>query len=189
VTRKVIETAGQLKVIVRQRVGVYNIDLEAAPQHGVQVVYTPDGLTISVAEFTVSAILAVLKRIKQRYTAVRNGNWNARYLELLGRELFGKIVGIVGLARIGMEVVRSFGCFRKGTTAIEQPSVEVTERFALTAHAAHTREALSRTAIDVAEAVKTVLSRTALGKSGSSTDVCVDRLTYFFLVLLRGRMI
>lgn len=112
----------------------------------------------------------MLKRIKEAYTALRDANWNARYSELLGRELFGKILRIVGLGRIGIKVVRSFGYFRKGTATIEQPSVEVTERFALTAHATHTREALSRTAIDVAEAVKTVFSgeRTALGKSESS---------------------
>jgi D-3-phosphoglycerate dehydrogenase len=111
VTRRVIETAGQLKVIVRHGVGVDNIDLEAATERGVQVVYTPEGLTISVAEFTVGAILAMLKRMKEADTAVRDGNWNERYSELVGSELFGKMVGIIGLGRIGMEVARRLKAF------------------------------------------------------------------------------
>jgi phosphoglycerate dehydrogenase-like enzyme len=69
-------------------------------------VYTALGLTVSVAEFTIAAILALLKRIKEADSAVRTGNWSARYSELVGTELFSKTVGIVGLGRIGLEVAK-----------------------------------------------------------------------------------
>lgn len=106
ITRNVIESAGHLKVIVRHGAGVDNIDLEAATEHGVQVFCTPEGLTISVAEFTIGAILVLLKRIGAADAAVRSGNWDARYSELIGAELYGKTVGIIGLGRIGIEVAR-----------------------------------------------------------------------------------
>ena len=106
VSRKVIESASQLKVIVRHGVGFDNVDLEAATEHGVQVVYTPEGFTVSVAEFTVGMILASLRHIREADAAVRAGNWNARYADLVGIELFGKTVGIVGLGRIGIEVAK-----------------------------------------------------------------------------------
>ena len=106
VTRKMIESARHLKVVVRHGVGVDNIDLEAATEHGVQVVYTPEGLSVSVAEFTIGTILTLLKRIREADAAVRGGNWNARYTDLVGTELFGKTVGIVGLGRIGIEVAK-----------------------------------------------------------------------------------
>mgnify|MGYP001104371340 CR=1 FL=1 len=106
ITRKIIESAAHLKVIVRHGVGVDNIDLEAATEHGVQVFSTPEGLTVSVAEFTIGAILALLRRTSAADAAVRSGNWHARYSELVGEELYGKTVGIVGLGRIGTEVAR-----------------------------------------------------------------------------------
>jgi D-3-phosphoglycerate dehydrogenase len=78
VTRKMIESAQYLKVVVRHGVGVDNIDLEAATEHGIQVVYTPESLSVSVAEFTIGTILVLLKRIREADAAVRGGNWNAR---------------------------------------------------------------------------------------------------------------
>jgi len=106
ISRNVIESAGQLRVIVRHGVGVDNIDVAAATERGVQVVFTPEGFTVSVAEFTVGAMLSLLRRNKAADSAARAGNWAGRDLELVGTELFGKTVGIVGLGRIGFEVAK-----------------------------------------------------------------------------------
>jgi D-3-phosphoglycerate dehydrogenase len=106
ISRNVIESAGRLKLIVRHGVGVDNIDVAAATERGVQVVFTPEGFSASVAEFTIAAMLSLLRRMKTADSAARAGNWTARDSELIGTELFGKTVGIVGLGRIGLEVAK-----------------------------------------------------------------------------------
>jgi D-3-phosphoglycerate dehydrogenase len=134
ITRRVVESAKRLKVIVRHGVGVDNIDLAAATEHGVQVVYTPEGLTVSVAEFTIGAILTLLRLVREADAAARSGNWNARYSELVGRELFGTTVGVVGLGRIGFEVAKRLKAFEVKLLYFDlvrrvEPESEISVRF------------------------------------------------------------
>lgn len=110
VTRDVIEAASRLRVIGRAGVGLDNVDLEAATQKGVIVMNTPAGNTISTAEHTMSMILALSRNIPQANASVKSGEWKRS--KFMGVELYGKVLGVVGLGRIGSELAKralSFG--------------------------------------------------------------------------------
>jgi len=102
-TRRIIENAPRLKVAGRHGVGVDNIDLDAATEHGVQIVNTPLAVVEGVAEHTVGLMIALSKKMAQAERALRQGDWSVRY-RLRGRELKGRTVGIVGFGRIGRRV-------------------------------------------------------------------------------------
>ena len=105
VTDTLMNAAPRLKVIGRHGVGLENIDLIAAKERGIEVVYTPAANAESVAEHFVALALILAKKLRLADIALRAGNWKARY-ELIGQELYGKNVGIVGLGRIGKETAR-----------------------------------------------------------------------------------
>ena len=105
IDREIIEAAGDLKAIGRHGVGLDNVDLEAATDHGIVVVYTPDTLTVSVAEHTIAAIGALAKQVVFLDRSVRRGGWQVRH-EYRPLELDGKTLGLIGLGRIGGTVAR-----------------------------------------------------------------------------------
>ncbi len=110
VTKDVINKATKLKVIGRAGVGLDNVDLDAATAKGIIVMNTPGGNTISTAEHTMSMILALSRNIPQAFLSMKNGEWKRS--KFMGVELYGKVLGIVGLGRIGSEVAKralSFG--------------------------------------------------------------------------------
>src|SRR5690606_34133846 len=102
VTRAIIEKAKHLKIIGRAGVGVDNIDLEAATEHGIIVVNAPDGNTNSAAEHTMAMLMSMARKIPQAYYALRNRNWDRK--SFVGVELKNKTLGVIGLGRIGAEV-------------------------------------------------------------------------------------
>ncbi|MEJ5377884.1 MAG: hydroxyacid dehydrogenase [bacterium] len=105
VTRRIMEAAPGLRVIGRHGVGLENVDLQAAKERNIQVVYTPQANAVSVAEHFLGLALALAKHIPEADQAVREGRWNVRH-ELVSRELHGKTLGILGLGRIGMQTAR-----------------------------------------------------------------------------------
>ncbi|MFH1858232.1 MAG: phosphoglycerate dehydrogenase [Candidatus Omnitrophota bacterium] len=110
VTRDIIECGKKLRVIGRAGVGLDNVDAEAASEHGIIVMNTPEGNTIATAEHTMSLLLAMARNIPRANESLRQGKWERK--NLTGVELYGKILGIVGLGRVGSEVAkrcRSFG--------------------------------------------------------------------------------
>jgi len=110
VTKDIISAAEKLKVIGRAGVGLDNVDLEAATQKGIIVMNTPAGNTISTAEHTMSMILALSRNIPQANSSTKQGEWKRS--KFMGVELYNKILGIIGLGRIGSEVAKralSFG--------------------------------------------------------------------------------
>ncbi|WLD95408.1 phosphoglycerate dehydrogenase [Alkalihalobacillus sp. AL-G] len=104
VTRKLIEDMPDLKIIARAGVGVDNIDIDTATQHGIVVVNAPDGNTISTAEHTFAMMLSMLRKIPQANHSVRNKEWNRS--EFIGHEVHGKQLGIIGFGRIGTELAK-----------------------------------------------------------------------------------
>ncbi|MEM3731780.1 MAG: hydroxyacid dehydrogenase [Candidatus Bathyarchaeia archaeon] len=106
ISREVLEASERLKVIGVHGVGVDHIDVDFAEKRGVRIVRTPEALTDSVAEFTVGLMLALLRKIPLADGAVRRGEWDKKYNVLVGTELMGKTVGIVGLGRIGSAVAK-----------------------------------------------------------------------------------
>ncbi|MCR6668886.1 MAG: hydroxyacid dehydrogenase [archaeon YNP-WB-040] len=103
---ELIRCARKAKAIVVHGVGVDHIDLKAAEKAGIKVANTPEALTDTVAEFTIGALIALLRKIKQADEAVRRGEWSRKYTDLVGVDLKGKNVGILGLGRIGLAVAK-----------------------------------------------------------------------------------
>src|SRR5699024_5024869 len=93
-----------LKVIGRAGVGVDNIDLDAATENGIVVVNAPDGNTNSAAEHTMAMLMSLARNIPQAYMSIMEKKWDRK--SYVGVELRDKVLGIVGLGRIGAEVAR-----------------------------------------------------------------------------------
>ena len=104
ITRKIIEAAPKLRVVGRAGVGVDNIDVEAATQHGVVVMNTPGGNTISTAELTFAMLLSLARKVPQAHGSMASGKWDRKQFQ--GTEIFGKTLGILGMGRIGGEVAK-----------------------------------------------------------------------------------
>jgi D-3-phosphoglycerate dehydrogenase / 2-oxoglutarate reductase len=110
VTAEIIAGARAMKAIGRAGAGVDNIDVVAASRRGIIVMNTPGGNTISTAEHTMSLLLSMARNIPQANMSLMNGKWERK--KYTGTELVGKILGIVGLGKIGREVAirsRAFG--------------------------------------------------------------------------------
>jgi D-3-phosphoglycerate dehydrogenase len=103
VPRSVIERMERCKVIVDAGVGYDNIDLEAAGERGIYVCNVPDYCVDEVADHTLGLMLALLRKIPAMDRSVREGQWDVR-LAIPVPRLRGKVVGIVGLGRIGSAV-------------------------------------------------------------------------------------
>jgi glyoxylate reductase len=105
IDRAVIDAAPKLKVIANVAVGFNNVDVDYAASRGIAVTNTPDVLTESVADFTWALILAITRRLAEGERLVRRGEWKGWALDLLlGTELRGKQLGLVGVGRIGRAV-------------------------------------------------------------------------------------
>ncbi|MFQ6012720.1 MAG: hydroxyacid dehydrogenase [Thermoplasmata archaeon] len=104
VTHDVLVRGTRLRVVGRAGVGVDNIDLEAATERGVAVVNAPAGSTRSVAELAVGLMLSLARHIPEADRSTKAGGWEKARLR--GHELAGKVLGLVGLGRIGRLVAR-----------------------------------------------------------------------------------
>lgn len=110
VTREVIERASNLKIIGRAGMGLDNIDLIEAQKRGIKILSTPDGNSVSVAELVFALMLTFCRKIREADEGMKSSKWLKS--QLTGYELCNKILGIVGLGRIGKIVARlgqSFG--------------------------------------------------------------------------------
>src|SRR5215472_15927882 len=106
---RLLAHAARLRVIGRAGVGVDNIDLEAATHKGIAVMNTPGANAVAVAEHTLGMMLAMARHLCRADALTHAGQWEKK--SLLGTELRGKTLGIVGLGRIGMEVARRARAF------------------------------------------------------------------------------
>jgi D-3-phosphoglycerate dehydrogenase len=104
VTAELLEQPGKLRAIVRAGVGVDNIDVAAATRKGIIVMNTPGGNTVSTAEHTITMMMAMARHIPAADQSVHAKKWERS--KFVGSQLAGKVLGIVGLGRIGREVAR-----------------------------------------------------------------------------------
>ena len=104
VTKDLIENAKKLQIIGRAGVGTDNIDIDFATTKGIIVVNVPDGNTISAAEHTMAMILSLSRNIYQGHSGLMRGEWNRSLL--VGNELRNKTLGVVGIGKIGREVIK-----------------------------------------------------------------------------------
>lgn len=117
ITAEVIAAAPQLKVVGRAGVGVDNIDIEAATDHGVIVMNTPTGNTIATAELTMTHLLAGTRPIVQAAAIMREGGWDRK--NFTGSELNQKTLGVLGMGRIGSEVAKRAMAFQMEVLAYD----------------------------------------------------------------------
>src|SRR5580700_8710886 len=106
VTKKVIEAAKQLKVVGRAGVGVDNVKVEDATQHGVVVMNTPLGNMVTTAELAFALMMSLARKVPQAAAGLAGGKWLRKELAKDGVELQGKTLGVIGLGRIGTEVAK-----------------------------------------------------------------------------------
>ena len=112
VDRRLFDAASHLKIVANVAVGYNNVDVAYARSRGVVVTNTPDVLTDSVANFTWAMILAITRRMSEGDRLVRRGEWKGWALDfMLGSEVAGKQLGIVGFGRIGRAVAARAAAF------------------------------------------------------------------------------
>lgn len=102
VTARIIAAGERLTVIGRAGVGVDNVDCEAATERGVVVMNAPDGNTRTTAELAIALLVSLARHVPQAAARTRAGQWSKK--GLMGTELLGKTLGVVGLGRIGRTV-------------------------------------------------------------------------------------
>ena len=115
ITENVLKEAKMLKVISRYGVGLDNIDIEAAEKRAIKVYNTPNAPAKAVAELTLGLILDIKRKISESNLRMTNGRWNPQ----MGTSLFSNTVGVVGLGRIGKEVIKLLEPFRVNVLAFE----------------------------------------------------------------------
>jgi len=103
--RELMEKAPNLKVIARHGIGVDLIDMEAATEHGIMVVNTPDAATVSVAEHVVMLILALSKKMIFADRELKKGNYSVKD-KYMPDDVEGKTLGLIGFGKIGKEVAK-----------------------------------------------------------------------------------
>lgn len=109
VTAKVIEAAKNLKVVGRAGVGVDNIDIPVASKHGVVVMNTPGGNTISTAEQAFTLMMALSRKTPQAHGSIVSGKWDRKNFQ--GTEVYGKTLVVLGMGRIGAEFAKRAKAF------------------------------------------------------------------------------
>ncbi|MHC4315292.1 MAG: phosphoglycerate dehydrogenase [Planctomycetota bacterium] len=102
VTAKVLANPGKLKAIARAGVGVDNIDIPEATRKGILVMNTPGGNTLSAAEHTMAMILSMSRNVVPACNSLKGGAWDRK--KYMGNQLNNKVLGVIGLGRIGMAV-------------------------------------------------------------------------------------
>ena len=117
VTAAILDAAKNLKIIGRAGVGVDNIDVAKATELGILVVNSPEGNTVAAAELTVAMLLALSRNIPQADSALRHGEWKRS--KYTGVEVYNKVLGVIGLGKIGREVARRLRAFEMRVIAYD----------------------------------------------------------------------
>lgn len=117
ITADVLERAQNLKIIGRAGVGVDNIDVQAATERGIIVINSPDGNTIAATEHTFAMMLAVSRNIPQANQIMHENGWDRK--KFVGVELRNKILGVIGLGKIGAGVAKRAQSFEMNVVAYD----------------------------------------------------------------------
>jgi D-3-phosphoglycerate dehydrogenase len=102
VTRELISHAKKLKVVARAGVGLDNVDSQACQEKGIKVVNTPSSSTNAVAELAICFMICLMRKVYKAHSLLKTGKWEKN--SLIGNEIAGKTLGIIGFGRIGFSV-------------------------------------------------------------------------------------
>lgn len=104
VTAEILAAARQLKIVGRAGVGVDNIDIEAATNSGIMVVNSPTGNIVAAAEHTIAMLMALARHVPEASSSTKAGQWEKN--RFIGVEVRNKVLGIIGLGKVGTEVTK-----------------------------------------------------------------------------------
>src|SRR4051794_39414465 len=110
VTRELVNSGTRLRVIGRAGVGLDNVDVDACTERGILVINAPTANIMSATEHTMAMLLAVCRNIPEAHASVKRGEWTRS--KFMGMELNGKVLGVIGLGRIGTRITvraKAFG--------------------------------------------------------------------------------
>jgi len=110
VTRELVNSGKRLRIVGRAGVGLDNVDVDACTERGILVINAPTANILSATEHTMAMLLALCRNIPEAHASVKRGEWTRS--KFMGIELSGKILGVIGLGRIGTRVTtraRAFG--------------------------------------------------------------------------------
>lgn len=99
VTEDLLQAAHNLKVVGRAGIGLDNVDIPAATKRGIIVMNTPGGNVVTTAEHALALLMALTRNIPQGTASMKAGRWEKK--SLLGKEIFGKVLGVIGFGKIG----------------------------------------------------------------------------------------
>ena len=123
---EVLDAGRDLKIVANIAVGFNNIDLDACRTRGVVATNTPDVLTNACADFTWAIILGITRRLGEGERELRRGDWKGWALDhLLGMELRGKQLGLVGVGRIGRAVAEKAAVFGMKVAYTDQAPMDL----------------------------------------------------------------
>ncbi|MBN1572936.1 MAG: phosphoglycerate dehydrogenase [Deltaproteobacteria bacterium] len=120
ITADIIAAAKKLKVVGRAGIGVDNVDIAEASKKGIVVMNTPGGNTITTAEHSIAMMLSLSRNIPQATASMREGKWEKK--KFIGKEVFNKTLGIIGLGNIG-RIVASRGIGLKMRVIASDPFI------------------------------------------------------------------
>jgi D-3-phosphoglycerate dehydrogenase / 2-oxoglutarate reductase len=110
VTRELVNAGKRLRIVGRAGVGLDNVDVDACTERGILVINAPTANILSATEHTMAMLLALCRNIPEAHASVKRGEWERS--KFMGIELSGKVLGVIGLGRIGTRVTtraRAFG--------------------------------------------------------------------------------
>jgi D-3-phosphoglycerate dehydrogenase len=126
IDKDVLDCASELKVIARVGIGLNNIDFDEVKRRGILLTYTPEAVSQAVAELTVAQMLNVMRSIHQIHSAIKDGRWR----RIIGSEISGKTIGLIGFGRIGKRVAKMLQGFSCRILANDiAPDQEVASRY------------------------------------------------------------
>ena len=99
VTEDLLNAATRLKVVGRAGIGLDNVDIPAATKRGIIVMNTPGGNVITTAEHAIGMLLALSRNVPEGTASLKAGRWDKKKLQ--GREIFNKVLGVIGFGKIG----------------------------------------------------------------------------------------
>ncbi|MCB9452595.1 MAG: phosphoglycerate dehydrogenase [Anaerolineaceae bacterium] len=121
-----LESAPDLRVIGRMGVDISNIDLDAATNRGILVMNTPGTNAVAAGEYTIALMLALSRKLVAAHHSLLNGHWPPDKAQIQGMQLQGKVLGIIGLGRVGQVVAER--CLAFGMTVLAyDPYIDETD--------------------------------------------------------------
>lgn len=151
-TADVIAAGKNLKVIGRAGAGVDNIEVPAATKMKIIVMNTPGGNTVAATEHTIALLLSVLRQIPRAHVTMLEGKWDKK--SFMGHEIYEKIIGVIGLGKIGLGVAKRLAAF-EAKILVYDPLIKKSVAQSIGANLVSLEELLSKSDIITIHAPKT----------------------------------